>query len=154
MAAISFTVVHDFDAPAERVWAEMIDWPAHGEWIPATRVEIDEGDPSEVGALFTGYTGYGPVMLVDHMRLTQLDWDEVTSSGTCEVEKLGPVLKGRAGFTIAPADAADPAGGTRLEWFEDVEISWIPGFAAPVVNKLSAAGFKQGMKRLDRNLTP
>lgn len=147
MADIVFTVTHDFDHPAETVWAAMLDWEAHGDWIPATRVDVDPGDPTAVGATFTGYTGFGPVMLVDRMEISQIDWDESEQTGSCEVKKLGPVLDGRAGFTVSPH-----ATGSRLVWFEDVSISFIPGLLAPVVNRLSAQGFSMGMKKLAKQL--
>ncbi len=147
MTPIRFTVTHRFDQPPRIVWDEMVDWPAHGEWIPATRVEIDEGDPQAVGGMFTGYTGYGPLTLVDHMCITDIDFDADSGVGTCEVDKLGPVLKGRAGFTIGPDGA-----GTTLEWFEDVTVPYLPGFLAPLVSKLSALGFAQGMRSLAKVL--
>ena len=143
MATIQFTVTHRFEAPPRLVWDEMLDWEGHGRWIPATRVDVDPGDPRAVGATFTGYTGVGPAMLVDRMRIAELEWDEAATTGRCVVDKLGPVLDGTAGFTIAP----DGTGAT-LDWFEDVEISWLPGPAAPVVSRLSAMGFSFGMKRL------
>lgn len=143
MAAIQFTVSHSFDAPASVVWAEMIDWPNHADWIPATRMEVHSGDGQTVGAEFTGYTGCGPLTLVDHMRVTAHSWDETGPSGYCEVEKLGPVLKGRAGFDVISEDT-----GSRVDWFEDVTVPYLPGFLAPLVSKLSAAGFAFGMKRL------
>ena len=31
-------------APAEVVWAEVVDWPAQGEWMLGTRVEVTRGD--------------------------------------------------------------------------------------------------------------
>lgn len=145
MAKVDFTVSHDFPYTAKAVWAEMIDWEAHGRWIPATRVEIDAGDPQSVGGTFTGYTGYGPLTLVDRMRVSVFDWNADTSEGTCEVQKLGPVLDGRAGFTVKPNGA-----GATVEWFEDVDVKHLPKPFAPIVNKLSAAGFAQGMKRLQK----
>ncbi len=147
MAPIAFTVSHDFEASPRVVWDEMTDWTAHGEWIPATRVEIDEGDPRAVGGMFTGYTGYGPLMLVDHMRVTEIEWDDTTSSGRCEVAKLGPVLEGRAGFTVTPT-----ATGARVDWFEDVTVPYVPKLLAPVVNKLSALGFASGMRSLAKTI--
>lgn len=143
MAAVRFTVNHRFDQSPRAVWHEMVDWPAHGEWIPATRVEIDEGDPQAVGGMFTGYTGYGPLTLVDHMRITEIEFDDQTGRGSCQVDKLGPVLKGRAGFTVGPSGS-----GTELEWFEDVTVPYLPRVLAPIVNKLGALGFAQGMRRL------
>lgn len=150
MAPISFTVTHHFDAPARVVWDEMTDWTAHGRWIPATRVEIDEGDPRQVGGRFTGYTGYGPLTLVDRMEVTRFEWDDGAESGECEVAKLGPVLRGRAGFTVRPAQ--DGTGGSAVDWFEDVTVPYLPGFVAPVVDRLSAAGFSMGMKKLGKLL--
>ncbi len=143
MSAVQFTVVHEFDQSPEVVWQSMIDWPSHGEWIPATRVEIDEGDPQAVGGRFTGYTGVGPLTLVDRMEITDLDWNVESQSGSCEVAKLGPVLHGKAGFSVAPSGA-----GARLVWFEDVTVKYLPAILAPIVNKLSAIGFSQGMKKL------
>ena len=147
MAAIDFTVTHHFDAPARVVWDEMLDWPAHGEWIPATRVEVDPGDPRAVGTTLTGYTGYGPLTLVDRMEITELRWDdgatEAEAAGYCEVEKHGPVLRGQAGF-----DVIAERGGCRVEWFERVTVPYLPGLLAPIVSKLSAQGFAFGMKRL------
>lgn len=143
MALIDFTVTHTFDAPARVVWDEMIDWPSHADWIPATRVEIDEGDPQAVGGEFTGYTGYGPLTLVDRMQVSQIEWDDTIGRGTCEVKKLGPVLDGRAGFTVAST-----GDGSQVEWFEQVDVKYLPGFLAPVVSKLSAAGFGLGMRKL------
>ena len=145
MAAVEFTVSHHFDASAEVVWAEMIDWPGHGEWIPATRVEIDDesGLGQTVDSRITGYTGYGPLTLVDRMRIAAIEWDGQTETGECEVEKLGPVLKGRAGFTVSPDQT-----GSRVDWFEDVTVPYLPQLLAPIVNRLSAAGFTMGMKKL------
>ncbi|MEM7340790.1 MAG: SRPBCC family protein [Actinomycetota bacterium] len=147
MAPVRFTVTHQFTQAPQVVWSEMVDWPSHGEWIPATRVEIDEGDPQAVGGMFTGYTGYGPLMLVDHMRISEIDFDTESGHGRCVVDKLGPVLKGTAGFTIEPSGS-----GTELEWFEDVTVPYLPGFLAPVVNKMSALGFAQGMRKLAKKM--
>lgn len=143
MALIEFTVVHDFDASPTVVWGEMIDWPGHGEWIPATRVIVDEGKAQEVGETFTGYTGYGPLTLVDRMKVLAIEWDETAGQGSCEVEKLGPVLRGRAGFDVSASGA-----GSRVVWFEEVTVPYLPQFLAPIVNKASALGFSLGMRQL------
>lgn len=148
MAQIDFVVTHTFDAPARVVWDEMIDWPSHAEWIPATRVEIDEGDPQAVGGTFTGYTGYGPLTLVDRMRVSEITWDDNSSNGSCAVEKLGPILDGRAGFTVVP-----DGEGSRVDWFEQVRVKYLPGFLAPVASKLGAVGFSLGMRKLAKVIT-
>ncbi len=143
MGTIDFTVTHHFDAPASAVWSELVDWPAHGKWIPATRVVVDPGDPQAVGTTLTGYTGYGPLTLVDRMRIAELTWDDGDGTGYCEVEKLGPVLQGKAGFHVLTDGA-----GSRVEWFETVTVKFLPGLLDPIVTKLSAQGFSFGMKRL------
>ena len=125
------------------MWDEMIDWKGHEAWIPATRVELPAGDTTAVGAEFTAFTGYGPLTLEDRMRVTRCAWDDVESSGDCEVEKLGPVLQGRAGFTVEP-----DGDGCVVTWLEDVTVPYVPGFAAPIVGKVGALGFKLGMRKL------
>ena len=81
------------------------------------------------------------------MRVTECDWAEETQSGAGEVEKLGPVLRGRAGFTVEPYDR-----GARVEWIEDVTVRWLPRVLAPAAARLGAMGFKLGMQRLNRML--
>lgn len=144
-APVRFEVRTSFDAPPRRVWDEMIDWRGHEAWIPATRMEVPDIDPTAVGTEFTASTGYGPLSLVDRMRITRCAWDEATSTGDCEVEKLGPVLRGRAGFTVEP-----DGDGCVVTWVEDVTVPYVPGFGSAVVAKLGASGFRLGMRRLAR----
>ncbi len=147
MANITFEVHYTFDAPPRVVWEELVDWKGHEKWIPLTRVDVEPGDPTAVGAEFTAWTGIGPASLEDQMQVTRCDWDEGSSSGRCEVEKLGPVLRGTAGFTVEPGKSA---GGADLVWFEDVSVRRIPQFLAPVLGAIGAAGFKQGMRSLNK----
>ena len=143
MALIDFTVSHRFAVPSQVVWDEMIDWPGHAEWIPATRIELDTDNSQVEGATFSGYTGYGKLTLVDRMRISKIEWDETTAQGSCEVEKLGPILQGRAGFVVRP-----DGDGSTVDWFEQVTVPYLPRLLAPIVNKLSALGFSLGMRRL------
>ena len=141
--AVRFEVRTSFDAPPRRVWDEMIDWHGHGRWIPATRMEVAPGDPTAVGAELTAFTGYGPLTLEDRMRVTICSWDDDESIGRCEVEKLGPVLQGRAGFTVVPEGS-----GAAVVWLEDVTVPYTPGFTGPIIAKLSSIGFRSAMKQL------
>lgn len=147
MANVHFTVRHHFDHPPRMVWNELVDWAGHAKWIPATRVNVEAGDPLAVGARFTAWTGFGPLSLEDRMELVRLDWDDASTSGSCEVAKLGPILEGRAGFTIEP-----DGDGTMLEWLEDVTIRYVPSFLSPVFSKIGALGFAQGMRSLAKLL--
>ncbi len=147
MAHVRFELTVDFAAPARVVWDEMVDWKGHEAWIPATTVEVRADDPTAVGAEFTAWTGFRPLALEDRMRVVRCDWDDAAGRGDCEVDKLGPVLAGRAGFTVVPDGA-----GSQVRWFEDVTVKWAPGFLAPVLSFFGALGFKTGMRKLDKQL--
>ncbi|MFT4656893.1 MAG: hypothetical protein ACJAXA_002863 [Candidatus Aldehydirespiratoraceae bacterium] len=148
MARIHFDVHHEFEQSSTVVWDELVDWAAHADWIPMTRVEVGDGAPTDVGHEFTAWTGLGPLSLEDRMRVARCDWDAAATSGECTVDKLGPILQGSAGFTVAPN-----GDGSGLDWFEDVTIRFVPQFLAPVFAKLGAIGFKQGMKGLAKSLS-
>lgn len=147
MSHVEFEVHHRFEAPAHAVWDELVDWAGHADWIPMTRVDVESDDPTAVGARFTATTGVGPLALPDRMEVGHCDWDDATSSGTCEVSKLGPVLRGRAGFTVRP-----DGGGAALQWVEDVTVPYTPQFLAPLLGWLGAAGFSAGMRKLAKLL--
>ena len=136
MAAVTFTVRHDFGAPVRALWDELVDWKGHEAWIPMTRVEVGEGDPTDVGHEFTAWSGLGKLALEDRMRVAECDWDDQGQTGRCTVDKLGPVLTGQAGFTVTGS-----GGTSSIEWFEQVEVKYLPAFLAPVAAKLGASRF-------------
>jgi len=129
------------------LWDELVDWPAHGAWIPATTIDSEPGDPTAVGYTFTAWTGFRPVALEDRMRVTQCDWDETTQVGVCEVEKLGPVLGGRAGFTVRV-----DGSGSAIDWREDVTVPYLPRFLAPVAAFFGRIGFQLALRSLAKVL--
>ncbi len=147
MARITFDVRDRFDRPPALVWDALVDWEGHADWVPATTMDVEPGDPTEPGRRFTARTGVGPLALVDRMRVVTCDWDPERSVGVCEVEKLGPILRGRAGFTVS----RDGEGAT-VEWVEDVTVNHVPQFVAPLAGKLGAVGFRRGLKRLAKQL--
>jgi carbon monoxide dehydrogenase subunit G len=147
MAQVKFEVLQNFSAPAEQVWAELIDWQGHADWVPMTRVSVEPGDPTAIGARFTAWTGIGPLALKDQMQVSILNWDAATHSGTCEVTKIGPVLRGRAGFTVTPT-----ATGSELQWLEDVKVPVAPQFLAPVFARLGIIGFRQALRKLAKTM--
>lgn len=148
MTPVQFDVTRHFDVAPRPLWDELVDWPAHGAWIPATTIESGDGDPTAVGYTFTGWTGWRPVALEDRMRVTECTWNEAESTGECWVDKLGPVLGGRAGFTVR-ADGS----GSVIEWHEDVTVPYLPGFLAPVAAWFGSIGFKLALRSLDKVLT-
>ncbi len=148
-ADVHFEVRYGFDADPRTVWDELVDWKGHEAWVPATRVQVDPGDPTAVGATFTAFTGYRPLVLEDRMRVALCDWAEGAATGRCEVEKIGPVLGGRAGFRV---DAGEDHR-TVVRWTEHVTVPYAPQFAAPLLGWLGALGFRVGMRRLRAVLT-
>lgn len=147
MASVHFSLRHEFDAAPASVWRELVDWEGHADWIPATRVQLHCTDPGVVGAEFTAWSGYRPLVLEDRMRVDSLEWDEGSGRGYCLVTKLGPVLTGTASFTVEPNGA-----GTSMNWVEDVVVPRVPQFLAPVAARIGVAGFRFGMRRLARQL--
>jgi len=148
MARVRFELERRFASPPRRVWAELVDWPGHGAWIPMTTVDAGDGDPTEVGYTFTAWSGLRPLALEDRMRVVRCEWDDTGRSGICEVAKLGPVLGGHAGFTVRPDGA-----GTVLAWREDVTIDRLPRFLSPIAARLGVLGFTLALRSLDRLLT-
>jgi len=147
MAQVRFEVAQSFTASSAMVWAELIDWKGHADWVPMTRVEVEPGDPTAIGARFTAWTGLGPLALKDRMEVSVLNWDATAESGSCEVTKLGPVLRGKAGFTVTAK-----GNGSELEWLEDVTVPLAPQFLAPVFARLGIIGFRQALRKLAKKL--
>ena len=147
MAKIHFDVRHHFDQPTKVVWDELVDWERHADWIPATKMEVKPGDPTEAGYEFNARSGFGPLALVDTMRVLSCTWNDAGESGDCQVEKIGPILYGQAGFTVKP-----DGSGCVVDWIEEIEVRRVPQFLAPIAAWLGATGFKQGMKSLAKLL--
>jgi hypothetical protein len=147
MLPVKFELNRRFDVAPRVLWDELVDWPAHGAWIPATTIEGEGGDPNEVGYTFTAWTGFRPVALEDRMRVTRCDWDDASQTGVCDVDKLGRVLGGGAGFTVR----ADGSGST-IEWREDVTVPYLPKFLAPIGAFVGKIGFGLALRSLAKVL--
>jgi hypothetical protein len=123
------------DAPAERVFAVLTDWPRHGEWMPFTRAE--GGD--KVGDEIRGWTGVGPVGFLDTMVIT--DWRD---GRRVAVRHTGRVVRGEAWFKVVPEGL-----GSRIVWAERVDLplgplgraGWI--VAGPVVKAFMTLGLRR-----------
>lgn len=142
MSVVAFAVEMSVDIPHGTLWTALVDWESHGDWIPATRSQILSGDGG-LGTVFVATSGFGKLALVDRMRVIAFD----AASGAAEVEKIGPVLRGTAGFTIT-----DRPGGCVLRWHERVIVPLLPGFLAPLAAVIGRALFRMSLQRLVRQL--
>ena len=143
-----FTATVEVDAPAERVWATLVDWPSHGDWVPLTKVRVTTDRPDGVGAVFVTRTGLGPLSFKDPMRVTEWQPPAGTTPGRCRVEKLGRVVRGTAWFEVAPL----PGGRSRVVWHEDVTVTphRLTRLATPLLKQIGRAAFTATLKKMAR----
>ena len=142
MSTVAFRLTFPLASPADDVWNTLVDWSAHGDWIPATRSSITKGDGG-LGTEFVAISGFGRLALVDRMRVVAFDADQMSA----EVEKIGPVLGGRAGFSVSPNGQA-----CTLEWYENVRVPWLPALLAPLAAITGKALFTLSLRRLAAHL--
>ena len=113
-----FTAVVEVAAPAGRTWAALVDWPAHGRWVPLTTVRVLTPTGEGVGARFVGRTGLGPLGFDDPMEITEWEPPADGRPGRCRVVKQGRVVLGSAWFEVRDL----PGGRSEVAWTEDVEL--------------------------------
>lgn len=107
----------DVDAPAERVWAALIDWETHGDWMVATTVRRTAGEANGVGAGIEGITKLGPFAVRDTMTFTQ--WQPPPASpARCVVVHTGRLVRGSGAFEVEDCGA----GRSRVIWSEWVQL--------------------------------
>ncbi|MDQ1741105.1 MAG: hypothetical protein QOE53_2757 [Pseudonocardiales bacterium] len=136
------------DAPADRVWALVTDWPAQSRWIPLTTVTVDQPAPGGLagagpGARFTGRTQLGPVGFDDPMEVTEWRPPADGAPGRCRVRKLGPWLTGWAEIEVSPGP-----GGARVEWVEEIRARWTPRIFDPVIATVGSAFFGRVLRKM------
>lgn len=142
MTTVEFEVRRQFAVSIERLWQSLIDWPSHGDWIPATQVRVlfDNGG---VGTRFVARTGLGPLGFDDHMTVVELDPVDFSAV----VRKTGPLLLGSADFKLSTSEL-----GAVLRWHESIEVPWLPPFLAPLLARIGTTMFRYSMGRLARHL--
>ena len=123
------------DAPPDRLFEVLTDWPRHAEWMPFTRAEGGR----EVGAELRAWTGAGPVGFLDTMIIT--DWRD---GRFVAVRHTGRVVRGEAWFEVYPYGK-----GSRVVWAERVRLplgvagraGWL--VAGPVVRAFMRLGLRR-----------
>ena len=110
---ISFTV----NAPCERVWEKIADWPSQGEWMLQTKVWVTSSQHEGVGTSIAAFTGPLHFIYPRFKFLGLLDLMTVTHwqpPHRCDVEHVGKILKGSGSFLLTPLSATK----TRFDWSE------------------------------------
>ncbi|QXJ24548.1 SRPBCC family protein [Actinomadura graeca] len=123
------------DAPPERLFEVLTDWPRHAEWMPFTSAEGGR----EEGAELRAWTGVGPVGFLDTMVIT--DW---RPGRRVAVRHTGRVVRGEAWFTVRPEGS-----GSRVVWAERVDLplgplgraGWL--VAGPAVRAFMGLGLRR-----------
>ena len=145
-----FTVDLDVDAPADRVWSALVDWPAHSDWVPLTRVTVTSPRPDGLGATFVGRTGIGPLAFNDPMVVTEWHPPQGGRSGRCAVRKTGRVVRGSAQFTVASRGPDT----SHVSWTEEVELppAALTRHLAPLTSFVGRLTFARSLRRMARSL--
>lgn len=143
MAQVAFRVTRDIPLPASTVFAELIDWQAHADWVPLTKVVIHSGDGGP-GTEFTATSGVRPLALPDRMRIDSLDVEAMK----VHVSKLGPVLTGIVELSVTSTGT----NSCRLDWFEDVKVPVLPQFLATPVGAAARKGFTTSITKMAKKL--
>lgn len=132
-------------APAAQVWAKLVDWPTHDEWMLLTRVQQTTPEAAGVGAGIVGVTGVGPLTMRDTMVVTS--WQPPPADpARCGVDHTGQIVRGSAAFEVEAIDATH----SRVIWSEWVrlpfgllgEVGWF------VVRPVVALGLRISLRRL------
>lgn len=133
------TVPVEVDAPAQRVWNAIVDWPGQGRWIFATRVAVTRGAGDGVGDRVLARTGLGPLAVADEMEIT--DWDPPR---VCRVRHLGRVVRGTGTFEVVPESPAR----SRFLWTEELELPLgaLGRVGWPLVRPVFAAGVAHSLQ--------
>ena len=142
MANVRFTVIRDLPLPAHVAFAELIDWRGHAEWVPMTRVTIEDGDGGP-GTVFVATSGVGPAALPDRMRVDALD----ATAMTVRITKIGPVLTGYVDLSVTSTGAST----SRLTWLEDINVPVLPRFLARPVGAAARKAFAVSIDRMAKH---
>lgn len=137
---------HTSASPAA-VWDVVSGFAGYGDWMPMTRMTIDDGAP-RVGWGFIGISGVGPLSFSDSMLVTR--WEPAAGAtgatrpvapAVFRIVKTGRLLGGFAEITVTPEPNVSTPGamGARLDWVEDVVVRPMPfkRFFAPVLDRAS-----------------
>lgn len=127
-------------APAEKVWAQLVDWPAYGEWN-ATHTSFPKGGPSslEVGATFQ-----------ENMKLmgfpAEVDWriEELATARTLAIRGTGPMA-----VTVATRYTLVPEGDATTVRIDGEFCGAAVSLMAGKLKDSATAAMQESLRKLD-----
>jgi hypothetical protein len=130
----------DVAAPAQNAWDAMTDWPAQGEWMLGTKVEVSSGDGSSVGSTLAAFTGAGPLGFLDTMTITA--WEP---PARCDVVHTGRVVRGTGTMIVEAAGES----ACRVTWIEDLDLPFgvVGKIGFPFVRPFFLAGVRKSLQK-------
>jgi hypothetical protein len=141
---VELTVPVDVDVPAAVLWESVTDWPAQGEWMLGTRVEVvGGGEGRHLGAGLRAVTGIGRLGLVDVMEI--VEWDPPKR---CVVRKTGTLIRGNGVFEVVELGPER----SRFLWSQllDLPLGALGRFGWPIVRPVVRWGFDRSLHRMAR----
>ncbi|MFN2561721.1 MAG: SRPBCC family protein [Jatrophihabitans sp.] len=120
-----FVVVRDTPLPVEAAWRRIVDWAAHGRYVPLTRIEVRTPPPNGLATVFSARTGVGRFGFDDPMEVVEWEPPHDGSAGHCRLLKRGRVMTGWAELSVEPNRT-----GSRVIWREVAVPAWAPAFSA------------------------
>lgn len=142
MNRVELTVPIDVNAPAERVWQMITDWPGQSDWMLGTRIEVTGGDDARrLGGTFRAFTGIGPLGAWDPMEI--VEWDPPKR---CVVRHLGNVVQGDGVFEVVDLGPER----SRFLWTEllDLPLGALGRFGWPIARPVFRAGVEYSLRKM------
>ena len=130
-----FVVRERTPLPPEVAWRRLVDWSAHGRFVPLTRIRVN--GTGGVGTVFVARTGLGRLGFDDPMEVVA--WDPPRHA---RIEKRGRVVRGWAELTVTP-----DGDGALVTWTEEATPRGLPG---PVAERLGRRLFRRVVRGLLR----
>jgi uncharacterized protein YndB with AHSA1/START domain len=137
-------------APAEQVWAALVDWEEQGEWMLLTDVVVQDGDGQVPGAQGVGGRIFARtgVPLPGGRRLGVPDTILITAwepPHRVDIRHLGKVVRGTGTFEVVPRGGS----ASTFVWTEqlDLPLGRLGQLGWPLVRPVMAAGVRLSLKR-------
>jgi carbon monoxide dehydrogenase subunit G len=137
------------EAPPERVWAALTDWPAQGAWMLATDVETVGGPAQGIGGRLAARTGVPlpwrrgrHLGVLDTMVITE--WDPPRR---VVVQHTGRIVRGPGIFEVRPSGET-----TEFVWTERLYLPFglLGTLGWPLAKPFVVLGVRLSLRRFAR----